>query len=122
MTHSALFAALIGMVVAMSLCRVFSACYPGLQTLCRWVMAAASSAGLLLGGAVAVLAVHGGMEIEKAAAAGSFIVLVGQMGGWLMLLRWLPGRGVAIVPSDERVLLQSLEGMSHFMRTVGAAQ
>ena len=107
--------AVLGLVLSISVWRVLSARYPGLQTLCRWVLSAASLAGLVLGGFAAVVAVHGGTEIGKAAAFGCDMVVAGQMAGWMLLFRWLPGREVAIAGVDERMLLQSLAEMTQFV-------
>jgi len=43
------------------------------------------------------------------------MVVAGQMAGWMLLFRWLPGREVAIAGVDERMLLQSLAEMTQFV-------
>ena len=105
----------------MLLSRALGVRYPGVQTLCRWVRNAASSAGLLLAISAAVLALYAGVDTAKAAALGCGILVVEQMASWLLFLRWLPGRDAA-VSIDERLALRSLAEMVQFTTKLCAAQ
>ena len=118
MISSASVAALMGLFISMMLSRVLGICYPGVQSLCRWVSVYASGAGLLLGSSAALLATFGGVEPGRAVALGCGVLVLGQVAGWLLFLKWLPDAAPSTV-TDERMLLRSLANLHELLLKAG---
>src|SRR4051795_10090848 len=88
--------------------------YPGLRTLCHWIVLANWLVGYLLGSSALLIGLHDVMGFRKAAALGAGVLVTVQLAVWLVFMVWLPDRRQENI-CDEH---ESIRGMTSLTETM----
>jgi hypothetical protein len=86
---SALTALTFGTLASISTQRFVAIVYPGLQSMCRWVVVSAAVAASVLGGMAALVGAFTSLGAANDIALACGVALLTQIVGWLLFLHWL---------------------------------
>lgn len=87
--------------------------YPGVCTLCHWVLLGSWGAGSVLGSAALFIGLRGSVGLVPMLLITSCIIVMTQLCGWLLFLVWL--RDVKVQPPKDDELLNELSELRSLM-------